>query len=94
LSYRLLPQALLHLEEITTTIASDNPRAAHQWLSKIEKTFEPLGTMPLMGVARFDVRPELRTFAFGNYLILHRAPESGVDIVRVVHGAREWAGLV
>jgi toxin ParE1/3/4 len=36
----------------------------------------------------------MRTFAFGNYLILHRAREGGVDIVRVVHGAREWEGLV
>jgi toxin ParE1/3/4 len=94
LSYKLLPQALVDLDDIATTIAADNPRVAHQWLSKIEKTFETLGTMPLMGVARFDIRPELRTFAFGNYLILHRAGVDGVDIVRVVHGAREWEGLV
>jgi toxin ParE1/3/4 len=93
-SYKLLPQALADLDDITTTIAADNPSAAQQWLSKIEKTFETLGTMPFMGIARADVRPDMRTFAFGNYLILHRARDSGVDIVRVVHGAREWEGLV
>jgi toxin ParE1/3/4 len=93
LSYNLLPQALVDLDDITSTIAADNPRAADQWLSKVEKTFETLGTMPLMGVARTDVRPDMRTFAFGNYLILHRARDSGVDIVRVVHGVREWEGL-
>jgi toxin ParE1/3/4 len=94
LSYNLLPQALDDLDNITTTIAADNPRAAGQWLSKIENTFETLGAMPLMGTPRFDVRPDMRTFAFGNYLILHRVRGDGVDIVRVVHGAREWEGLV
>jgi toxin ParE1/3/4 len=94
LSYRLLPQALDDLDDITHTIAADNPRAAGQWLSKIETMFETLASMPLMGTPRFDVRPNMRTFAFGNYLILHLARGDGVDIVRVVHGAREWEGLV
>jgi toxin ParE1/3/4 len=94
LNYKLLPQALDDLADIVATIAADSPLAADRWLTKIETTFENLGTMPLMGIPRFDVRPNLRTFAFGNYLILHRAHETGVDIVRVVHGAREWEGLV
>ena len=50
--------------------------------------------MPGMGVARPDIRPELRTFPVGNYLILYREIENGAEIVRVVHGAREWQKLL
>ncbi len=33
--------------------------------------------MPAMGVARFDVRPNLRMFPVGNYLILYQEIEGG-----------------
>jgi toxin ParE1/3/4 len=50
--------------------------------------------MPGMGVARFDVRPNLRMFPVGNYLILYQEIEEGVEIVRVLHGARQWQELL
>jgi len=52
-----------------------------------------IGEMPGMGVARPDVRPDLRTFPAGNYLILYREIDNGAEIVRVVHGARHWQKL-
>jgi toxin ParE1/3/4 len=93
-SYFLLPEALNDINSIISSIAADNPRAAERWLDRLEKIFENLGTMPFMGVARFDVRPHLRLFAVNNYLILHRVDDDDVVIVRVVHGAREWQDLV
>ena len=94
MTYRLFPLASEDVETITFTIANDNPLAATRWLASLYKTLENLGSMPMMGVARHDVRPGLRTFVFGKYLILHRAHDQRVDIVRVVHGAREWELLV
>lgn len=47
-----------------------------------------------MGVARPEVRADLRTFPVGNYLILYRQTEDGAEIVRVVHGARRWQELL
>lgn len=50
--------------------------------------------MPGIGVARPEVRPELRSFPVGNYLILYRQIDEGAEIVRVVHGARQWEDLL
>lgn len=36
----------------------------------------------------------MRLFLHGNYLILYRATDADAEIVRVVHGAREWEDLV
>lgn len=47
-----------------------------------------------MGVARFDVREGLRMFPAGNYLILYAEVEAGVEIVRVLHSARQWQKLL
>lgn len=94
MSYKLLPQACEDVEAIALAIAKDNQKAAEKWLIRIERSFENLASMPLMGVARFDVRSDMRLLAVGDYLVLHRAHENGIDIVRVVHGARQWERLV
>ncbi|MGA9824940.1 MAG: type II toxin-antitoxin system RelE/ParE family toxin [Methylocystis sp.] len=47
-----------------------------------------LGETPGLGVARSDVRPDLRMFPVGNYLNLYRPIEAGAEIVRVFHDAR------
>lgn len=50
--------------------------------------------MPGLGVARPDVRPDLRMLPAGNYLILYCEIDGGAEIVRVVHGARQWQDLL
>nr|WP_292335451.1 type II toxin-antitoxin system RelE/ParE family toxin [Mesorhizobium sp.] len=45
-------------------------------------------------VARPEVRAGLRTFPAGNYLVLYRQIEDGAEIVRVIHGARQWQELL
>jgi toxin ParE1/3/4 len=78
------------IEKIVSYISSKNPNAALSWLENIEAKFEAIGITPSMGVSRPDVRPELRSFSFGNYLILYRKVGGGAEIIRVVHGARDW----
>jgi toxin ParE1/3/4 len=93
-TYRLLPQAIRDIEGIVLTIAVDNPVAARHWFDRLHKTFSSLGAMPEMGSPRFDVRPDMRLFPIGRYLILYRAADAVAEIVRVIHGAREWEDLV
>lgn len=50
--------------------------------------------MPRMGIARPEIRSGLRTFVFGNYLLVYPETEGGAEIVRVVHGARQWQKLL
>jgi toxin ParE1/3/4 len=93
MTFRLRPEAEADIEAIALYIADDSPAAARRWFDEIYVRCKRLGEMPGMGVARPEVRPDLRTFAVGNYLILYREIENGAEIVRVVHGARQWQKL-
>jgi toxin ParE1/3/4 len=82
------------IEEIVNYVSLDSPKAALSWLEGIEGKFEAIGMTPGLGVSRPEVRAELRSFSFGNYLILYRKVEGGAEIVRVMHGARDWQKLL
>lgn len=86
-------QAEQDLIEIWTYIAQDNPTAADRVLDDIEQRFHGLADNPLMGRLRPDIAPELRYFTVGKYLILYRTMPRGIQIVRVIHGARDLPHL-
>ncbi|WP_373530241.1 type II toxin-antitoxin system RelE/ParE family toxin [Nostoc sp.] len=48
---------------------------------------------PKMGRERIDISPLVRSFAVSNYLIFYRLIEEGIEIVRVIHGARNIPNL-
>ena len=85
--YRLTPQAEADLIDIGDYIASDNPKAAAGFIAEIEKACALLGGEPLLGRARPEIAG-YRSWVVGKYLILYRQRERGVEIIRVVHGAR------
>lgn len=86
-------QAEEDLIEIWAYIAQDNPAAADRVLDDIEQRFHGLTDNPLMGRLRPDIAPELRYFTVGKYLILYRTVPDGIQIVRVIHGARDLPHL-
>ena len=94
MTFRLRPEAEADIERISLYIAKDNLAAAKRWLDEVELRCKRLGEMPGIGVARPDVRPNLRMLVMGNYLILYHVIETEVEIVRVVHGARLWQELL
>lgn len=94
MTVRLRPEARSDVASIAKYIAKDNQSAAQGWSAEIRRLFEQLGEMPGLGVARFEVRPGLRTHPFGAYLVLYRKGAEGVEIVRVIHGARRWQDLL
>ncbi len=81
------------LIEIWIYIAQDDPGAADHLLNEFEKKFSFLANNPKIGPARQDIAPELRYFPVGSYLILYRTIHDGIEIVRVVHGARRLTDL-
>ena len=44
---------------------------------------------PGIGRARPELRPDLRSFAVGRYVIFYRATREGIEVVRVIHGMRD-----
>lgn len=92
--FHLRPEAEEDIAAIARHIAGDDLTAALRWIDVIHDRCRKLGEYPEMGVAKPEVRPELRMFPSGNYLILYRKIPGGAEIVRVVHGARRWQDLL
>ena len=78
---------------ITLYIALDSPSAADRLLDTLDEKFALLATQPQMGELRPDLAPELRSFSVGNYVIFYRAIAGGIEVARVLHGARDIPGL-
>ncbi len=81
------------LIEIWTFIAQDDLAAADRLLDRIDAACAHLAENPALGPARRDLAADLRYFVVGAYLILYRKADVGVEIVRVMHGARHLPNL-
>lgn len=88
------PQAEQDLIEIFRYISRDNPPAAEKLVRAVNSKCELLARSPMIGRARPELRSDLRSFPYEAYLILYRIIDGGVEIVRVVHAARNLDDLV
>jgi len=91
--YRVSDAARVDLEEIWLFIAQDNPEAADRFIRVIVSRFPTLTSMPYLGRQREDLSAGLRSFPVQKYIIFYRPREDGVEIVRVLHGARDFPPL-
>ncbi|MDZ7956397.1 MAG: type II toxin-antitoxin system RelE/ParE family toxin [Aulosira sp. DedQUE10] len=82
------------LIEIWIYIATDNPTAADRLLGEIDTKCQMLADNPELGQARPDIALGLRYFPVGRYLILYRNISEGIEVVRVVHGARHLPDII
>lgn len=87
-------QAEEDLIDIWLYIAHDDVRAADRVLDEIEKTCSLLADQPGLGPAKSDIAPDLRYCPVRRYLILYRQVTDGIEVVRVVHGARDVPRLM
>ena len=83
------------LEQLTQYIARDNLLAAMKWLDETRATCDLLATQPAIGqriqTKRFGA---IRRHVAGNYLIYYRPAAGGVEILMVIHGARDQKRLI
>lgn len=92
----LKPQAETDLVEIWVYIAQDNPTAADELLNIIDDKCITLSESPLIGKARDELVPGVRSFPVGNYVLFYQLIENGedgIEIIRVLHGARDIDSL-
>jgi toxin ParE1/3/4 len=87
--YLVSDTARSDLDEIWFYIAQDDPDAADQLMCAIVSRFPVLASMPEMGRQREQLAARLRSFPVGHYVIFYRPMEYGVEIARVLHGARD-----
>lgn len=87
------PLAQADLLDIWNFIASDSFDKADQLLKKIDSQLKVLASNPGMGRKRDSLAPSLRSFPVGNYLIFYRPINQGIEVIRVIHGARDIQSL-
>ena len=94
-------QAEEDANEIWRLIAENNPHAAEAFLDAIEEASNLLSASPEIGSPRYFSHPELQGLRFlplrkfEKYLLFYRTMKDAeaVEIVRIVHGARDLPRL-
>src|SRR5215468_7197472 len=98
MSHRILktPQAEADLLEIASFIAEDNLDAAERFVDAAEAAFTQLAALPSIGLTvpfQSALAQGLRVWrveGFERYLIFYRPGESGIEVVRILHAARDF----
>lgn len=86
-------QAQADLADIWQYIARNDEAAADRVLEMIDQKLILLSDSPYLGKERFDLSSELRSFAVKNYLIFYRPLNNGIEVIRVLHSARDMENL-
>mgnify|MGYP001258239030 FL=1 len=83
------PLAKIDLADIWDYIAEDNESRADAFIDAIDQKFHVLAERPAMGRPRDELAEGIRSFPIGQYIIFYQPVPGGVEIVRVLHGARD-----
>ncbi|MBI3468450.1 MAG: type II toxin-antitoxin system RelE/ParE family toxin [Planctomycetes bacterium] len=81
-------------------ISGDSPEAATRFLNAAEQTFEHLASMPDLGAVQNFKSPAfagVRVWpikGFPNHLIFYRGTATSIEMLRVLHAARNWQQIV
>jgi plasmid stabilization system protein ParE len=76
------------------TILRDSTDAARRMMIRFVTAFRLLAKRPGLGCVREDLHPETRFWPVGNYLILYLVTRRPLEIVAVVHGARDVPAIM
>ena len=94
LTPRTLPEAKQDIESYGDYIAERNPSAALRFTDAVDATVKMLLRNPELGERlHADLTGEIRyrtVLDFKNYLIFYRRVDSVLEVVRVLHGARDF----
>jgi len=83
------PRALVDLADIWAFIAEDSVKHADRFAVLIDSQFRALARQPRIGRSRPELATDLRSFPVSRYIIFYVPVPKGVEIVRVLHGARD-----
>jgi len=87
------PQAEADLLEIGLHIADQDLDASDRFLDLLERKLHLLASRPQMGRLRPELLTRLRSFPVGEYVIFYRPIRNGIEVVRVLNGARDIGRL-
>ena len=100
MTFVVRPKARRDIQDVADYIAADNLEASDRFIDEAYSAFEALASMPMMGSARRFRREGLkglrlwRIQGFEKYLVVYRPWPDGVEVIRVLHGARNLERLM
>jgi toxin ParE1/3/4 len=90
----LSPASLADLREIAHWIAQDNPRRAVTFSQELRAKCRTLATFAKRyPIVRSGKSGTIHKRTVGHYLIFYRIDEGAVEVLRIIHGSRDWASL-
>jgi len=93
--FRLSPEAAHDVREIWVRIAEDSVKAARRVRLQIFDACQRIAENPGIGHRREDLTDKPVLFwPAGSYLIIYNPARKPVEIVRVLHGARDVPSLL
>lgn len=93
--YVLTAAARADLAEIAEYIRQDSPEAARRVVHSLQSAIKKLAERPGLGHVREDLaRISLRFWPVYSYLIIYRAETRPLQILRILHGARDVRSIL
>jgi toxin ParE1/3/4 len=83
------PRANRDLLDICDYIADASRDRADGLIATFDSKFRALSGQPELGRRRDELAENLRSLAVGRYVIFYRSIPKGIEVVRVLHGARD-----
>jgi toxin ParE1/3/4 len=95
MAHRLAPRAELDLDDIWHYLATNaSIEVADRLVDSLTTRFFLLSRYPRVGRRRDHLRPGIRSFPVGEYIVLYRLERDDVLILRVVRGSRDLEALL
>lgn len=94
------PMAQTDLDDTAEYLVRENPAAAIRFLAATEETFKQLLATPGLGRVRAYLNPKLKDLrswrirGFEKWLAFYRPTDGGIEVVRILHGARDLGPLL
>ena len=83
------PKAVADIQEIWAYIAEDSIVEADRWVDKLDEKLSLWASRPMIGRGRDEIFKGIRSLPFGRYVVFYHPLQDGIDVVRVIHSARD-----
>ncbi|MBL8907399.1 MAG: type II toxin-antitoxin system RelE/ParE family toxin [Rhizobiales bacterium] len=84
------PEARSDLDDVWLYIAADSPGNADRFIDRFAGACRRLATAPGLGRSRTELGEGVRSLPVGRYLIFYRTGRNRIEILRFIHGARDY----
>ena len=82
-------QAQRDLEGILDDLDRQSTQASERFADKFDQTCDLHALHPQIGASAEEYAPNLRHFTVWSYAVFDRPITDGIEIIRIIHGARD-----